>query len=122
MKRIGFCFLFVLLLCSCKTDKTFIYSRILKAHDVLLNDTVRVRAVFDNRSRKEMSLLLFPECECTSVEPSSFVLRPSSIFLVEISFPADYVGHYEKLIYLKTQDLEVLDTIVVRGNVLRDVE
>ncbi len=122
MKRIGICILILFLFCSCKTDKTFIYSRILKAHDVLLNDTVRVRAVFDNSSRKEMSLYLFPECECTSVEPSSFVLRPSEICLVDISFPADYVGYYEKLIFLQTQDVEVFDTIIVRGNVLRDVE
>lgn len=108
-------FLFVLVGCS----KGVIYDKSIIIKDAIRDDSVHVALTIKNMSKDSVVLYIFPECDCTIVNPDQIQMKAHMNQNVMISFYINSSSYFERLVYLLNEKTEKIDTIVIRGNLKR---
>lgn len=116
MKRnLLFTFL-VLLFVSVGCSKGVLFDTSIIIKDPIVGDSVHVAFAINNLSKDSVLLYVYPECDCTIVNPNQIRMKAHTSVNVMISFYVNSSLSFERLVYLLNEETEKIDTIVIRGN------
>ena len=102
-------------MCSCSDEIQYDKSIIIR--NTQANDSVYVSFKIKNRSNNLISLVIYPECDCTLVNPEEISIEAHSNETVDVSFVANTPFYYERWVFLQRMGSDMLDTIVIKGNI-----
>lgn len=119
MKRYIFSISLALLFVFVGCSKGVVYDKSIMIKDTIRDDSVHVALTIRNMSKDSAVLYIFPECDCTKVNPDQIQLKAHTNQNVMISFYLNSSSYFERLVYLLNEKTEKIDTIVIRGNLKR---
>lgn len=90
---------------------------------IMFKSPVTATYVIKNSSSKSVTISdIDTGCGCVKAEYSSLFLSPSKEMKVDVTYDAKMLGHFERLILVKTEDGNEPLELTLRGNVVTKIE
>ncbi len=113
----------IMIIASCCTETSGtldIRREVNKVGEVPVSDSVRVSFKLKNCSTDTLTVMLMPECDCTTVSTEEIVLPPRYKVSVDARVKLDMAGDFQKYIFVRIAGSEEFYSVEIRGTAIEE--